>query len=204
MALNTNSSKFRKVDVDQYCEDHFLDDQADPSTGDRPASACVENETLTRLEGLRDEVNSLLSTGEHFQSLQLVLRDPPVKCKDQLLKDLACRLNRILCVIVVNVIIWNSWINRAADIHIARLFSLSPSCVFQVLMNFKGAEKIEEAVNGLDKDAIDVLMKYIYRGFEFPGSKNLSCGALLVWHEKVMAKGGLGSIIRVMTDRRRV
>lgn len=168
MALNTNSSKFRKVDVDQYCEDHFLDDQADPSTGDRPASACVENETLTRLEGLRDEVNSLLSTGEHFQSLQLVLRDPPVKCKDQLLKDLAC------------------------------------SCVFQVLMNFKGAEKIEEAVNGLDKDAIDVLMKYIYRGFEFPGSKNLSCGALLVWHEKVMAKGGLGSIIRVMTDRRRV
>lgn len=173
MAVNTNSSKFRKVDVDQYCEDHFLDDHGDhtigdPSSGDRPSSVCVENDTLTKLESLREEVNSLLSTGELFQSLLLVLRDPPVKCKDQLLKDLAC------------------------------------SCVFQVLMSFKGAEKIEEAVNGLDKDSIDVLMKYIYRGFELSGSENLSCGALLVWHEKVMAKGGLGSIIRVMTDRRRV
>lgn len=69
---------------------------------------------------------------------------------------------------------------------------------------FKGVEKIEEAVNSLDKDSVDVLMKYIYRGFELPASENVTCAALLVWHEKVMEKGGLGSIIRVMTDRRRV
>ena len=96
MAVNTNSSKFRKVDVDQFCEDHFLDDAADPSGGDRPASACVENEVLARLESMREEVNSLLSSGHLFQSLQLVLRDPPVRCKDQLLKDMACGLALVI------------------------------------------------------------------------------------------------------------
>ena len=71
-------------------------------------------------------------------------------------------------------------------------------------MSFKGSEKIEEAVNSLDKDLVDTLMKYIYRGFGLPGSENVSCAVLLVWHEKALVKGGLGSIIRVMTDRKKV
>jgi len=171
MAKNTNSSVFRKVDVDQFCEDNFQDDLADPSTGgggDRPSSACVDNEIFTRLESMREEVKTLLASGQLIQSLHIVLRDPPVKCKEQLLKDMAC------------------------------------NCVLQVLMSFKGSEKIEEAVNSLDKDLVDTLMKYIYRGFELPGSENVSCAVLLVWHEKALAKGGLGSIIRVMTDRKKV
>ena len=74
----------------------------------------------------------------------------------------------------------------------------------QVLMSFRGAEKIEEAVESLNKDAVDTLMKYIYRGFELTGSEHVNCALLLVWHEKATLKGGLGSIIRVMTDRKKV
>jgi len=168
MAINTGSSKFRKVDVDQFCEDNFQDDLAEASVGERPASACVDNETFVKLEALQEEINTLLAAGHLVQSLQLVLRDPPVKCKDQLLKDMAL------------------------------------NCVLQVLMSFKGIEKIDGAVNDLDSESVDVLMKYLYRAFELAGAENVSCAALLTWHEKATARGGLGSIIRVMTDRKKV
>ena len=91
MAINTGSSKFRKVDVDQFCEDNFHDDLADAPVGERPPSAIVDNETFVKLEALQEEINSLLAAGHLVQSLQLVLRDPPVKCKDQLLKDMALK-----------------------------------------------------------------------------------------------------------------
>lgn len=62
--------------------------------------------------------------------------------------------------------------------------------------------QIEEAVAALDRDLIDVLMKYIYRGFEFPSEG--SSGHLLLWHEKAFQVGGYGSIVRVLTDTRRI
>ena len=54
--------------------------------------------------------------------------------------------------------------------------------VLRVLQAFKTSE-IEKAVNSLDKDTIDVLMKYIYKGFEIPSDN--SSAVLLTWHEKV-------------------
>lgn len=45
------------------------------------------------------------------------------------------------------------------------------------------ATDIEKAVNTLDKNSQDVLMKYIYRGFEEPSDG--SSAVLLTWHEKV-------------------
>ncbi|XP_039281227.1 actin-related protein 2/3 complex subunit 5-A-like [Nilaparvata lugens] len=71
----------------------------------------------------------------------------------------------------------------------------------KVLLSIK-ASQIEEAVSRVDKDLIDVLMKYIYRGFEMPSEK--SSGHLLMWHEKVFAVGGMGSIVRVLTDSKRI
>ena len=44
-------------------------------------------------------------------------------------------------------------------------------------------------------------MKYIYRGFEIPSEG--SSGNLLTWHEKVFARGGVGSIVRVLSDTNR-
>lgn len=70
----------------------------------------------------------------------------------------------------------------------------------KVLLSIKSSQ-IEEAVVSLEPDLIDVLMKYIYRGFEMPSEK--SSGHLLMWHEKVYAVGGVGSIVRVLTDGKR-
>ena len=43
--------------------------------------------------------------------------------------------------------------------------------------------EIDQAIKGLDKKGVDILMKYIYRGFSEPTDNN--CGSLLTWHEKV-------------------
>lgn len=70
----------------------------------------------------------------------------------------------------------------------------------KVLLFIKGPQ-IEEAVNALDRDLVDVLMKYIYRGFETPSEG--SSGHLLLWHERAYAVGGVGSIVRVLTDSKK-
>ena len=56
--------------------------------------------------------------------------------------------------------------------------------VLDVLTLFRASE-VEKAVQGLNKDQLDILIKYIYRGFAYPTEN--SCGILLVWHEKVGA-----------------
>ena len=54
--------------------------------------------------------------------------------------------------------------------------------VLDVLTRFRAAD-VEKAVNSLDTEQMDILMKYLYRGFANPTEN--SCGILLVWHEKV-------------------
>lgn len=54
--------------------------------------------------------------------------------------------------------------------------------IMRVLTAVKATE-IEKAVNTLDKNDQDVLMKYIYRGFAEPTDG--SSAVLLTWHEKV-------------------
>ena len=71
----------------------------------------------------------------------------------------------------------------------------------RVLLSFKTSQ-IEAAVAGLDNESRDILMKIIYRGFEVPHEG--SSAQLLVWHEKVYAVSGVGSIVRVMTDKKTV
>lgn len=52
----------------------------------------------------------------------------------------------------------------------------------KVLSSFKTSD-IEKAVASLDRAGVDLLMKYIYRGFEKPSDN--SSAVLLQWHEKV-------------------
>ncbi|KAJ8311242.1 hypothetical protein KUTeg_011199 [Tegillarca granosa] len=73
--------------------------------------------------------------------------------------------------------------------------------VVRVLTSFKTGD-IDAAIKSLDSKYLDILMKYIYKGFENPSEG--SSAALLTWHEKAFASGGLGSIVRVLTDRKRV
>lgn len=62
--------------------------------------------------------------------------------------------------------------------------------MLKVLTSFKSSE-IEQAVNSLDRNGIDLLMKYIYKGFEKPTEN--SSAILLQWHEKVRVWRALGS-----------
>ncbi|TPX56371.1 hypothetical protein PhCBS80983_g04580 [Powellomyces hirtus] len=57
-------------------------------------------------------------------------------------------------------------------------------------------------VKSLDSKQVDILMKYIYRGMASPELYNSA--VLLAWHEKATEVAGLGSIVRVLTDRRTV
>ena len=70
----------------------------------------------------------------------------------------------------------------------------------RILLSVK-KEEMEAAVSKMDKDTLDVLMKFIYAGFESPVEG--SSGHLLVWHDKVFAASGAGSVVRVLADKRK-
>ncbi|CAH2066643.1 unnamed protein product, partial [Iphiclides podalirius] len=139
MAKNTSSSAFRKIDIDQYNEDNFKEDEAESSGPTGPDEGEI--------------------------SLKLVLGNAPLGSSSQQVKDNALAIT------------------------------------LKVLLAIKSAQ-IEEAVGNLSRDDIDILMKYIYRGFEYPSEG--SSGHLLLWHEKAYNIGGSGSIVRVLSDRMRV
>lgn len=52
----------------------------------------------------------------------------------------------------------------------------------RVLQAFKTSE-MDSGIKMLEKNEIDILMKYIYRGFAQPSENASAC--LLSWHEKV-------------------
>ncbi|KAM7282312.1 actin-related protein 2/3 complex subunit 5 [Ixodes scapularis] len=165
MAKNTSSSAFRKIDIDQYNEDNYKEDEAPDAQSNAQAGPDEQ------------EVNHLLNQYPFAAVLHpcershdasptlIILKAAPIGSKCQSVKDATSAL------------------------------------VMRVLLAVKASE-IEKAVGSLDRDSVDVLMKYIYRGFESPSEG--SSGHLLAWHEKAYAAGGVGSIVRVMTDRKRV
>ena len=54
--------------------------------------------------------------------------------------------------------------------------------VMRVLRSFQNSNEIDSGVKQLNADGVDVLMKYVYKGFERePKDSNI----LLNWHDKV-------------------
>eukprot|EP00092_Neocalanus_flemingeri_P077606 GFUD01096409.1.p1 GENE.GFUD01096409.1~~GFUD01096409.1.p1 ORF type:complete len:152 (-),score=41.87 GFUD01096409.1:178-633(-) len=151
MAKNTSSNVFRTLDVDQYNEDNYKEDNdsTDPA-------ALGPNDTL---------ITSLLAANKPVEALTHLLSGATLGIKDQA----------------------------------ARTTSLT--LAMRVLMAIK-VSQIDDAVAQLDNESRDVLMKFIYRGFEVPNEG--SSAHLLVWHEKVFTVAGVGSIVRVLTDKKRV
>uniref|UniRef100_A0A3B4GTS3 Actin-related protein 2/3 complex subunit 5 n=1 Tax=Pundamilia nyererei TaxID=303518 RepID=A0A3B4GTS3_9CICH len=143
MSKNTVSDRFRKVDVDEYDENKFVDEE----------------------EGGENQGGPDEAEGNLNGALSAVLKNPPINTKNQNAKERAEQL------------------------------------VVKVLSSFKSSD-IEKAVGSLDKAGVDLLMKYIYRGFEKPSDN--SSAVLLQWHEKALAVGGVGSIVRVLTARKTV
>ena len=63
----------------------------------------------------------------------------------------------------------------------------------------------EDAISGiverLSLEACDTLMRYVYKGL---GTRAEASGTLLKWHARIVERAGVGSIVRVITDRRTV
>lgn len=152
MSRNTTSSAFRKIDVDQYNEDYYKEEEA--SEPHSPPTAPDEQEIV-----------SFINQGKHVEALKILLRSAPAGTKNQNIKDAAFNL------------------------------------VLRVILSIKTSD-IEATIAQLDRDQIDMLMKYVYKGFENPSEGRSA--HLLAWHEKVYSAGGIGSIVRVLTDRKRV
>jgi len=150
MAKPSRNVAFRKVDVDQYSEENYVEEAVADDSDTGP------NET---------EVQGILAKNRNVDALNYVLSKSPVNSKNQTVKDKALQ------------------------------------SVVRVLLSFK-ANEIDGAVSSLDQNKQDLLMKYIYRGFELPSEG--SSAQLLIWHDKVFAVAGLGSIVRTLTDRKRV
>ncbi|KAE8744282.1 hypothetical protein FOCC_FOCC009097 [Frankliniella occidentalis] len=161
MSINTSSSAFRKIDVDQYNEDNFGDE--DQGELQSPPVGPDESEVTSLLNQypLREQNLIIRKT---IDALKTVLRNAPLASKNPQVKDNAFNLT------------------------------------MKVLLYIKGSQ-VEEAVSALDRDLVDVLMKYIYRGFETPSEG--SSGHLLLWHERAYSVGGIGSIVRVLTDSKK-
>ncbi|KAL6041043.1 hypothetical protein STEG23_019183 [Scotinomys teguina] len=135
MSKNTvSSARFRKVDVDEYDENKFVDEE---DGGDGQAGPD---------EG---EVDSCLR------------QYPCCRCGRGVGGPWGCACHAAGC----------AWLEDRAG-----------SIVLKVLISFK-ANDIEKAVQSLDKNGVDLLMKYIYKGFESPSDN--SSAMLLQWHEKV-------------------
>lgn len=149
MAKNTSNAEFRKIDIDQYNEDNFKDDEQ-------------ENQQLGGID--EGEINQLLTKQKNCEALKICLENAPLFSKNPQVKE------------------------QAMQITLRVLLSIKPS-------------QIDSALEILNPEQIDTLMKYIYRGFEFPSDG--SSGHLLQWHEKVFSKAGVGSIVRVLTDTAR-
>jgi len=97
----------------------------------------------------------------------------------------------------LKVMLNNSAINSKNNVAKDHAFAI----VLQIMMSIRVTD-IDKAVDTLSTDQIDVLMEYIYRGFESPTDG--SSAHLLIWHQKTYDKGGVGAIVRVLTDKKRV
>ncbi|XP_076626665.1 actin-related protein 2/3 complex, subunit 5 [Colletes latitarsis] len=148
---DSSASAFRKIDVDQYSDNNFKEEDADGGLGG--PTGPDENEVLT-----------LLSQGKNCEALISVLKSAPLECKNQQVKDNARNLT------------------------------------LKVLLSIK-SNQMDDCLAQLDRDLVDVLMKYIYRGFEIPTEGSSS--HLLIWHEKVYNISGIGSIVRAFSDSKR-
>ncbi|CAM4593776.1 unnamed protein product [Leuciscus chuanchicus] len=137
MSKNTVSDRFRKVDIDEYDENKFVDEEDGGENQLGPDEAEVDS--------LIRSYPFMPDTGNLMGALQAVLKNPPINTKNQNVKD------------------------RAEGL------------VLKVLSSFKASD-IEKAVQSLDKTGVDLLMKYIYKGFEKPTDN--SSAILLQWHEK--------------------
>lgn len=78
---------------------------------------------------------------------------------------------------------------------------MNTQIVMEAIQSTKSAD-ILAILQQLTDAHIDTLAKYIYKGMSMPETYNPS--QLLAWHEKTIELGGVGCIMRVLTDKKTV
>ncbi|KAF3930694.1 hypothetical protein ABW19_dt0208423 [Dactylella cylindrospora] len=131
------------------------------------------------IQSLNQQCRGLLQRGENTEALRVALEQVPYGA-DEAGKDLHC------------------------------------TTVVEILGSIKQSE-MSATLNAIysssdaGSELLDTLMKYLYKGMARKDAPQVGAGGasggmsvLLSWHEKVVEIAGLGSIVRVMTDRRTV
>ncbi|CAG0881427.1 unnamed protein product [Cyprideis torosa] len=196
MAKNMQNSAFRKIDVDKYFEDVDVIDEDGQGDGQTPP-VCPEEK----------EITSLLTQGRQQDALRLLLKGAPLRSRNRSLKvrkeiKNCAAVNQCYGCPRLTGSPLTDQNTRYMDLLRERERSVlvHVTLMMRVLMSIKSAQ-VEDTVKGLSSDELDLLMKYIYRGFEAPSDG--SSAHLLLWHEKVFERGGLGCISRVLSDKLR-
>ncbi|KAG8512845.1 Actin-related protein 2/3 complex subunit 5-like protein, partial [Galemys pyrenaicus] len=162
MARNTLSSRFRRVDIDEFDENKFVDEQEEAA-----AAATEPGPDPSEVDGL---LRQYPSPKGHASGLSRSLAELSRQHQES-----GCEgKGRLEAAVLVA--------ERAQGV------------VLKVLTNFKSSE-IEQAVQSLDRNGIDLLMKYIYKGFEKPTEN--SSAVLLQWHEKKRLRGPTALVVTV-------
>lgn len=148
------------------------------------SSSVSDAQFIEEIAARKSEVDKLLTRKDKAGALNLCLRNPPVGTKNPEIKvELSFK--------------------RAIVYFDCQLFDYlqesNASIVDKVLTAISDAE-FATIVADLDMESCDVLMKYIYRFLE----RGQNSATLLKCHKHLVDKAGLGSIVRVMTDRKTV
>lgn len=148
----------------------------------------ISAEIASRLK----EVESLLLKKLKAQALVVALKNPPSGSKSEIIK-----------VILPFNYVYVSYVCLFSPFEIVSknncMQDMNASVIERVLLSLQDAE-ISEAIDLLDLDSCDILMKYVYK---FMGKLQI-CVLMLKVHGQLCEKAGPGSIIRVLTDRKQV
>lgn len=74
------------------------------------------------------------------------------------------------------------------------------SAIVESVLAAMTESEISPVLSGLSLELCDTLMKYLYKLM----AKSINCAFVLKVHAKLVEQAGLGSVVRVMTDRKQV
>ncbi|VDO38655.1 unnamed protein product [Brugia timori] len=169
MAKNLENTSYRKLDVDAFDPEKFVDCEDAETPGIGP------DERL---------VNQLLQSAKLQEALKASLSNPPLKCKNQAIKD---RSTALVTKVLMNI--------KTADIE-SVVKSLTDDEV-NLLMKFIYKAMDTQADNATCQYLLLWHAQVISNTFAKPYP---TLNAM----ELVLARGGYGAIIRVFCDRQRL
>lgn len=153
-------------------------------------SGVADGQYASEIAARDEEVTKLLAGKNKLKALLVALQNPPITTKSAEIKvkdDIFSDFYSLGFVFTMN------------HYHFCKLQDLNCLVVEKVIASFTDSD-IPTVVAGLDLEACDVLMKYLYRLM----GKASNCGTVLKLHGQISDKAGIGSIIRVITDRKQV